>query len=273
MIPRLALVSATFASASATSVSTSPVPSIVDGSFETFVQHFGKTYETATHEAEARINFEHSLELLRKMRRLSPRAQFSVNAHADMSHTQWRSSFGGGYVPQSVRPLSPVEDEDPMPVAQEIKPKVPKIDWREHGAVDPTIYDQGECGCCWAISVAQTIGSQWFLAKNATTVPALSFQQLICCDCKSVDAGCHGGDPHMAYNYIAKAGGLESRLLIFLCPLLVRWERLGPKSCGGTMAKCKTWHPSGNSCDMQTTLTRKRVVTLESELLHYCFFS
>ena len=42
------------------------------------------------------------------------------------------------------------------------------------------------------------------------TVPSLSFEQLICCDCGGVDAGCHGGDPHTAYNYVIGAGGLES---------------------------------------------------------------
>lgn len=87
---------------------------------------------------------------------------------------------------------------------------VSKIDWRDEGAVDPTIFDQGECGCCWAISVAQTVGSQYFLKANMTEVPSLSFQQLICCDCGNDDAGCHGGDPHEAYDYIIEAGGLEA---------------------------------------------------------------
>jgi len=103
------------------------------------------------------------------------------------------------------------------PVSAEIKEKnilTPRIggpttfDWRDHGAVT-AVKDQGQCGSCWAFSVTENVESVWILSKGLTntTLPPLAPQQIV--DCDTSDAGCDGGNPPTAYDYIISAGGLD----------------------------------------------------------------
>jgi len=82
------------------------------------------------------------------------------------------------------------------------------LDWRVKGAVTP-VKNQEQCGSCWAFSVAENVESQWILAGhgNNKTVD-LAPQQIV--DCDQSDAGCNGGDPPTAYEYLMSTGGLES---------------------------------------------------------------
>jgi len=67
------------------------------------------------------------------------------------------------------------------------------------------VYNQEQCGSCWAFSVTENMESMWALSGN--TLVSLSMQQVV--DCDKVDDGCGGGNPPTAYDYIIKAGGLE----------------------------------------------------------------
>jgi len=83
-----------------------------------------------------------------------------------------------------------------------------KWDWRAKGAVTP-VKDQGQCGSCWAFSVTENIESMWILAGKATNETiSLSPQQFL--DCDWTDLGCNGGNTFTAYEYVERAGGLES---------------------------------------------------------------
>lgn len=87
----------------------------------------------------------------------------------------------------------------PSPVVQ-----VDSFDWRTKGAVSP-VKNQGQCGSCWAFSVAETLESGSFLKTGK--MPLLSPQQMV--DCDNQDYGCQGGEPSIAYEYVMK-NGLES---------------------------------------------------------------
>jgi len=80
------------------------------------------------------------------------------------------------------------------------------VDWRTKGAVTP-VKDQGQCGSCWAFSAVDAIESYGFLDGNYN-LTKLSTQQVNACD--KVDGGCNGGDTITAYEYVVKAGGIES---------------------------------------------------------------
>lgn len=79
------------------------------------------------------------------------------------------------------------------------------VDWRTKGAVTK-VKDQGSCGSCWAFSTTEEIESAVFMATGK--LPVLSTQQIISCD--KTDAGCNGGDTISAYQYVEKAGGLDT---------------------------------------------------------------
>jgi len=102
------------------------------------------------------------------------------------------------------RPNLPVAKPRPAPATLPTT-----FDWglNRTNIVTP-VNNQGECGSCWAFSATETIESVWALAHNGTQheVP-LSVQQIV--DCDKTDAGCGGGWPYNAYEYVIKAGGLE----------------------------------------------------------------
>jgi len=101
----------------------------------------------------------------------------------------------------------PERPEYPGPVCQwdDSAPISSSFDWQSKGAVT-AVYNQAQCGSCWAFSVTEAIESKWFLAGNQLT--QLSMQQIVSCDHQ--DEGCGGGWPYTAYEYVETAGGLEA---------------------------------------------------------------
>jgi len=172
--------------------------SVIDLSFDDFVNKFNKVYTPEELVSREEL-FNHNLANMQKLRELNPHATFAVNRFSDLSKEEF-SVKRSGYKPMQ-RPQPLINEETST------APNSTKIDWREKKAVSKVL-DQGQCGCCWAISVTESVASAWFIAGKGP-LNTLSFQQLICCDCTTDDVGCNGGDPHLAYNYIMKAGGLE----------------------------------------------------------------
>jgi len=81
------------------------------------------------------------------------------------------------------------------------------FDWRVNTTkpVVTEVYNQESCGSCWAFSATEVIESRWALAGN--DLVSLSMQQIV--DCDTSDAGCGGGFPATAINYIHNAPGQE----------------------------------------------------------------
>ena len=186
--------------------------------FEEFVAHHSKTY-ASNEEYEIRKSiYNQNVHDVEKLKRLNPQASFDVNIPtADLTQEEYRSKNNGfkhgqDQLPSAQQYVTAADTiaTTTMSTSNFKDLKIKKIDWRALGAVDPTVYYQGHCGACFAISVSQTVGSQYFLKHKLSKVPALSFQQIICCDCGGSDWGCKGGNPWEAYRNILNAGGLES---------------------------------------------------------------
>jgi len=89
---------------------------------------------------------------------------------------------------------------------QNVTVKAPtSFDWRSRAGVVTPVYNQGQCGSCWAFSATENIESQWALAGHP--LASLSQQQIVSCD--PYDYGCNGGWPYNAYKYVIGAGGQE----------------------------------------------------------------
>ena len=78
------------------------------------------------------------------------------------------------------------------------------FDWRDKGAIT-AVYNQGQCGSCWAFSATETIESYNEICGNGLNHE--SMQQIV--DCDTTAYGCNGGWTSSAYNYIEQAGGIE----------------------------------------------------------------
>jgi len=78
------------------------------------------------------------------------------------------------------------------------------IDWT--GKFTTPVKDQGYCGSCWAFSATEQIESDAIRTLGATYL--LSPEQITQCDTTSY--GCSGGWSEHAYDYVKKAGGIET---------------------------------------------------------------
>jgi len=132
-----------------------------------------------------------------------PDCVFGITKFSGMPQKDFEASHMG-YKRSAERQDAEVLDLDALRAALKDAPDA--VDWRKKGAVTP-VKDQGDCGSCWAFSATEEIESSVFMATGKLPVP-LSTQQIISCD-KS-DDGCDGGDTTTAYQYVKKAGGLDS---------------------------------------------------------------
>jgi len=171
--------------------------------FDSFVETYKKEYATEVEMLYRFQIFTQSLDLVDMLNKYSKGegAVFGITKFSDLT----REEFKRDILMQERTPVV----VDP---ARVLRPKIVDIpasfDWRKSGGVTP-VKDQGQCGSCWAFSVVENVESMWIISGKANASDLrLSEQQVV--DCDSVDAGCNGGDPPTAFQYIMQAGGLES---------------------------------------------------------------
>jgi len=85
---------------------------------------------------------------------------------------------------------------------------VPKTSGWSASCVSP-VYNQGQCGSCWAFSATEQIESMDCLQGHSGGVArTLSMQQIV--DCDTTCYGCNGGWTYLAYAYVQGAGGIDT---------------------------------------------------------------
>jgi len=131
------------------------------------------------------------------------KARFGVTQFSDLSPEEFKAHYLTAKFPKNyVKP--PRHSREGIRHAVRVTPDPTNFDWDSAGVVTG-IYNQGQCGSCWAFSATETVESYWALAGNSLT--ELSMEQIV--DCDTNDDGCGGGEPSNAYDYIQSAGGLE----------------------------------------------------------------
>jgi len=170
-------------------------------SFADFQHKYKKSYAT---DAEFHRRFQIFKNNLAKAEQTQQKetatAKYGMTKFSDLTEEEFTSQY-----------LMPKFSKKDMPKAPMAKfnsswtmPTQDSFDWNSKGAITP-VYDQGQCGSCWAFSATETIESYWMLAGNSLT--QLSMQQIV--DCDTTDQGCNGGWTYDAYQYVISAGGLE----------------------------------------------------------------
>jgi cathepsin F/cysteine peptidase B len=185
--------------ASAAVVSGATIDSAVMSAFARFQQQYGKSYSNAQFSKRLGI-FADNLERINEQNRqhilVGGEAVFGVTQFSDLTPEEFKAMYLTYRPSNSSEPrVNVLLDGAPATV----------VDWRTKGAVTD-VKDQGQCGSCWAFSATEAIESYSFL--NDGKLLSLSAQQITSCD--KTDSGCGGGWPHNAYDYVHKAGGIET---------------------------------------------------------------
>jgi C1A family cysteine protease len=191
--------------------------------FESFKNRFGVEYETAYLESEKYKNFESFLATVDERNEAEKAAGgtavHGVTRFADMSQEEFKKNFLGFTATDDKSELL----KDANSGSTEYQSRISKhtttvgsgdstdsssttVSWV--GVYTTPIKDQGYCGSCWAFSTIQQIESDAIMNNYLTTDDWLSPQQLVSCD--SVDAGCDGGVPVYAYQYVRENGGITT---------------------------------------------------------------
>jgi len=169
--------------------------------FIAFQHKYGKVYANSA-EFEMRLSiFKNNIARAQTLQQKDPSAQWGVTKFMDMTTEEFKNIILMKKTIPNNRPKKNLLTA-PLPLI----PQGTTFDWRSHSpAVVTPVYNQAQCGSCWAFSITENIESQWALAGNA--LASLSMQQVVSCDTN--DDGCGGGDPPTAYEYVIGAGGLE----------------------------------------------------------------
>jgi KDEL-tailed cysteine endopeptidase len=162
--------------------------------FTEFQQKFGKSYSTQS-EFESRFRiFRDNMNKAAQLSAVNERATFGMNKFSDLSSEEFAAHYlmpttnFETYVAPQAKDFSVAHDN-----AAGCSPDATNYNWfTQCGACTP-IYNQGQCGSCWAFSATETIESYLFLGGGSLT--PLSISQIVDCDTAGEDEGCNGGFP------------------------------------------------------------------------------
>jgi C1A family cysteine protease len=131
-------------------------------------------------------------------------ARFGMTQFSDLTETEFRSKY---LLPKD---FSVTYNPQPTGVApqavQKFNPDPTNWNWFIQKGVCTPVYNQGQCGSCWAFSATEEIESMCALAGHNLT--QLSMEQIV--DCDTSCYGCGGGWPYLAYEYVESCGGIDT---------------------------------------------------------------
>jgi len=173
--------------------------------FKNFMKIYNKHYATPAEYAKKFAIFKKNLKIYAQQDANSEFASYGPGKFADLSQEE----FAEKYLMKNIsRPLFRPGENKVWAAPENVAPLPTSYDWRTKDAVTP-VYNQGECGSCWAFSATEAIESQWFLAGKVNPIASLSMEQIVQCD--PYDYGCDGGWPYNAYKYVISVSkGLDS---------------------------------------------------------------
>eukprot|EP01088_Endostelium_zonatum_P000003 TRINITY_DN0_c0_g1_i3.p1 TRINITY_DN0_c0_g1~~TRINITY_DN0_c0_g1_i3.p1 ORF type:complete len:335 (+),score=65.34 TRINITY_DN0_c0_g1_i3:76-1080(+) len=173
--------------------------------FIAFQHRYGKIYATAD-EFEHRFNvFKANMLKASELGARDPHARYGITKFSDMTPEEFKKIILMRDMPPLKSRAEPNFTQAALEIDDEPYPQQTTFDWRNTAGVVTPVYNQGQCGSCWAFSATENIESQYALAGHP--LQSLSQQQIVSCD--TMDYGCEGGWPYNAYKYIISAGGQE----------------------------------------------------------------
>jgi len=177
--------------------------------FEAYKIKFAKKYKSSDEEQMRLKIFRQNLKRVAKMNlNTKGRNNFGVTQFSDLTPSEFSHLY---LMPK--RPIPEIKPEQVLQLNNSLKAPA-SFDWRSQGLRNgvsciTAIYNQGQCGSCWAFSATEETESMEFLQNSQLAAPHhLSMQQVVDCDTQAY--GCDGGWTYIAYEYIMSAGGYDS---------------------------------------------------------------
>jgi len=170
-----------------------------------FMKKYQKTYASADFAYRLQV-FQENVVRAEEMNRNDPYAEWGVTKFMDLTPAEFKDMY---LIANFTSPKKEGKPYPTLPRATVNASTLPdQFDWGSQGVVTD-VYDQGNCGSCWAFSTAENVETMWARAGNG--LENLSMQQLVDCAGGYGNHGCGGGNPPWAFQYILQqAGGLES---------------------------------------------------------------
>jgi cathepsin F len=169
--------------------------------WQSWMKKYQKSYDTTDEYNRRLLIFKHNLKRYAALNLHDDHVVHGPTQFSDLTHQEFKDlylmkNFTG--MTNSERPMLPLSLSPPggYPTS---------YSWVSKGATTG-VYNQGQCGSCWAFSTTESIESQCALAGKG--LKSLSMQQIV--DCDTTDHGCNGGNPPTAYEYVMRAGGLDT---------------------------------------------------------------
>jgi cysteine peptidase B len=172
-----------------------------DSQWEDFKTKYNKTYSSVDEEFYRYTVFQKNLKKAAEHQKKNPLATFGATKFSDLTEDEFRAKY---LMPKDFEATydarAPVATSFPENKLG-LKADPTNWNWFNQGVCTP-VYNQGECGSCWAFSATEEIESLWALAGKGLT--SLSMEQIV--DCDTSCYGCGGGWPYLAYQYVEGAG-------------------------------------------------------------------
>jgi len=170
--------------------------------WESFKREFNREYASMDEETHRFQTFVANLKAADQRNAEELAAQGSathgITKFSDLSQAEFEARF------LTADPTKKTENTVVDSTERTVDTTASLVDWS--GKYTTPVKDQGYCGSCWAFSATEQIESDSIRTLGKSWV--LSPEQIVQCD--STSYGCDGGWTENAYNYVKKAGGLET---------------------------------------------------------------
>lgn len=132
-----------------------------------------------------------------------------INKYSDQTYEEWSKHYLNAPLDLACKAQNKQENVQERMLQSILEDKYPEeLDWRKLGGVSP-VKDQGECGSCWTFATVGTLESRQ-LIKYGHFYPNSEQQIVDCAYGYGDDAGCNGGLPPAAMEYLRYAGGIAT---------------------------------------------------------------
>ena len=181
--------------------------------FEQFKVQFNRKYKSRNEEKIRLGIFKRNLATAKKLTEKSNgMTQYGINQFIDMSPEEFRHNY---LMPKGFFQSKPAPQKN-FPYELKNITIQDQFDWRYpnsktgyNGNCISPVYNQGQCGSCWAFSATEQTESMSCLGgSTGGKYIQNSMQQVV--DCDTTSDGCGGGWTYSAYEYIEGAGGQDS---------------------------------------------------------------